>query len=693
MAQGITFDINARVTGYEASLEQMKRAFSKLDPGSEIGQKLGKAIKVVDDQIKGLQKNLSPRATSHTQLDGIVEKVNKVGDSILNVAALMQTITSSDLNFDQFGDEIQKLRQQIGALENELENKLSTGLQTFAEQSDTVKNVFDNILKIDTTGKGPAELFQSLSDGAKKAAADTRAAEKELDKLRNNRTEQESKLQDLSEGPLSSASNRNQLQDQVRALKAEYDAVFSDLKTKLTKSLKDKLKDNSDVNADEILNNFFKGLTPENITKKIDEMYAALKTDKIYTRKADMYSDLFGGGRTVNDVAKNINLGDPKPIIEKYQALIQSISVGLSGKEQSQLEEILTQDVDKFVNNILVKINTAYGKVQNAIKNHKDAIQDLLKKEGVQEGKVDTAKATEDAIRAATDILRKELEDLRQQYESLQNQINELRGQSTAVQEGHVNEIKQQTSNAGKEASGFKITSAEAEKYSAQLDQIHEKEKLVGKIEGVVQRWFSIYAAVRMVGNAINSVISTLKELDATITEIAIVTDMTQQDLWGQMSAYTDMARQYASSISGVYKVSQLYYQQGLQTAEVMSLTEQTLKMARISGLDYATATDYMTNAIRSFKMEMSEAQTVVDVYSAVAAASATDTTELASAMSKTASSAEAVGSSFENTTAMMAVMIGNTVPYNRKVILNPEYAGNSLELFLLNQYSDILAA
>ena len=511
--------------------------------------------------------------------------------------------------------------------------------------------------------------------------------------MRNNRAEQESKLQDLSEGPLNSASNRNQLEDQVRALKAEYDAVFSDLKIKLTKSLKDKLKDNSDVNADEILNNFFKGLTPENITKKIDEMYAALKTDKIYTRKADMYSDLFGGGRTVNDVAKNINLGDPKPIIEKYQALIQSISVGLSGKEQSQLEEILTQDVDKFVNNILVKINTAYGKVQNAIKNHKDAIQDLLKKEGVQEGKVDTAKATEDAIRAATDDLRKELENLRQQYESLQNQINELRGQSTAVQEGHVNEIKQQTSNAGKEASGFKITSAEAEKYSAQLDQIHEKEKLVGKIEGVVQRWFSIYAAVRMVGNAINSVISTLKELDATSTELAIVTDMTQQDLWGQMSAYTDMARQYASSISGVYKVSQLYYQQGLQTAEVMSLTEQTLKMARISGLDYATATDYMTNAIRSFKMEMSEAQTVVDVYSAVAAASATDTTELASAMSKTASSAEAVGSSFENTTAMMAVMIGDTVPYNRKVILNPEYAGNSLELFLLNQYSDILAA
>ena len=34
MAQGISFDLKARVTGYESSLEQLKRAFDKIDPGS-----------------------------------------------------------------------------------------------------------------------------------------------------------------------------------------------------------------------------------------------------------------------------------------------------------------------------------------------------------------------------------------------------------------------------------------------------------------------------------------------------------------------------------------------------------------------------------------------------------------------------------------------------------------------------------
>ena len=74
--------------------------------------------------------------------------------------------------------------------------------------------------------------------------------------------------------------------------------------------------------------------------------------------------------------------------------------------------------------------------------------------------------------------------------------------------------------------------------------------------------------------------------------------------------------------------------------------------------------------------MEMSDAQTVTDVYSALAATTASDTEELAIAMSKTASSAEAVGSSFESTSAMLATMISitreapeNNRAFNKKLL------------------------
>ena len=49
-----------------------------------------------------------------------------------------------------------------------------------------------------------------------------------------------------------------------------------------------------------------------------------------------------------------------------------------------------------------------------------------------------------------------------------------------------------------------------------------------------------------------------------------------------------------------------------------MQLGAETMKMARIANLDYATATDYMTAALRGFNMELNEASAtrVNDVYS-----------------------------------------------------------------------------
>lgn len=180
-------------------------------------------------------------------------------------------------------------------------------------------------------------------------------------------------------------------------------------------------------------------------------------------------------------------------------------------------------------------------------------------------------------------------------------------------------------------------------------------------MQNAIKQWFGFNEVINLTKRTVNNAVDHIRELDKVMTEIAVVTDMTQDDLWAQIDTYSQIASEYGVATEGVYKVSQLYYQQGLGTAEVMELTTETLKMAKIAGLDYADATDYMTVAIRGFKLEMSDAGNVVDVYSRIAAVTASDTEELAVAMSKTASSAEAVGSSFENTTAMIALMVETT--------------------------------
>jgi TP901 family phage tail tape measure protein len=147
------------------------------------------------------------------------------------------------------------------------------------------------------------------------------------------------------------------------------------------------------------------------------------------------------------------------------------------------------------------------------------------------------------------------------------------------------------------------------------------------------------------------------------MTEMAVVTDLTVGDYWQELPEYTARANELGVAIKDAYKAATLYYQQGLKTNEVNALSVQTLKMAKIAGLDAAEATDRMTAALRGFNMEMNEAsaQKVADVYSQLAAITASDVDEISTAMTKTASIAASAGMEFETTAAFLSQIIETT--------------------------------
>ena len=94
-----------------------------------------------------------------------------------------------------------------------------------------------------------------------------------------------------------------------------------------------------------------------------------------------------------------------------------------------------------------------------------------------------------------------------------------------------------------------------------------------------------------------------------------------------------------------------------------LNLGVETLKMARVAGIDAATATDSMTAALRGFKMELNEvsAQRINDVYSKLAQNTASNVQEISTAMSKVASLASSANMSFENTAAYLSKIIETT--------------------------------
>ena len=278
--------------------------------------------------------------------------------------------------------------------------------------------------------------------------------------------------------------------------------------------------------------------------------------------------------------------------------------------------------------------------------------------------------------------------DFKQKEQEVQNLINILREAGVSEQSIVVAEqaLRQQLDNTKQSFSEYQQAAARAAQENMNVDsttaafksqlaslrgtldqtnakflQMQRTTQSFNQMKMAITNFMGFNQVLNITKNAVREAMNHIKELDSVMNGISIVTDMTTDDLWKQVDAYSEMAQNYGVSIKGAYEVSQIYYQQGLETNDVLTLTNETLKLAKISGLDYAQTTDYMTTALRGFKMEMSDASTIVDVYSNLAANTAVSQEELAVAMSKTASSMESVGSTFEDTSAMIATMVAVT--------------------------------
>ena len=213
----------------------------------------------------------------------------------------------------------------------------------------------------------------------------------------------------------------------------------------------------------------------------------------------------------------------------------------------------------------------------------------------------------------------------------------------------------------------LKNSRGEAEKLTDTLKRQHSEEfsfnKQVQDIDRQIQSYFGLTQMIRKVGDIARDAFNTVKELDAAMTETAVVTNFSVGDMWNMLPTYTEQANKLGATIKDVYEAATLYYQQGLNTNQAMGLANETLKMARIAGMDAAEATDMMTAALRGFNMEINQAsaQKVNDIYSQLAAVTASDTREIGTAMEKTASLASSANMDIETTSAFLAQMIETT--------------------------------
>lgn len=208
---------------------------------------------------------------------------------------------------------------------------------------------------------------------------------------------------------------------------------------------------------------------------------------------------------------------------------------------------------------------------------------------------------------------------------------------------------KQDENSLQKEAS--KAAKETKDNMEAATDSVNKHEGAVSK---AIKQYFSWRIVISAIRQLINGMVQTITELDKSLTEQAMVTGLTRDQTYQLVGAYQDLAKATGATTTEVAGVVSEYLKQGESINDSLQLAQAAISAAKVARVDVGDSINYLTTALKGFRMEAEDAMQVSDKFAALAAASATDYDELAIALSKVASQANLAGMSMDYTLALL---------------------------------------
>ena len=374
-------------------------------------------------------------------------------------------------------------------------------------------------------------------------------------------------------------------------------------------------------------------------------------------------------GETTTDIKKAKEALDKKGKLEEK----------LSGKTLKADDAAFLQNIDNYLANI-EKAEADIEKITKKI----TEIDDFTNGKDIEIAKIDSEmldieqtgakEAWADLIQTLQQIPNLDVSNLKS-LEDVQKVLNDYKVEALKKVPEALQDIKNSASGT---AGAMKQVDQAVDGATNSFKDLTREQQDMERFKDNILDFFSIGNTVQIFKSALRDAFDTVKELDAAMTETAVVTDFSIGDMWEKLPEYSKTASELGSSIKDLYGATTLYYQQGLNTEQAMSVGIETMKMARIANMEGADATKAMTAALRGFNMEINEtsAKRVNDVYSELAAITAADTQQIATAMTKTASIADSANMDFEVTAALLAQIIETTQEA-------PETAGTALKTII----------
>lgn len=151
------------------------------------------------------------------------------------------------------------------------------------------------------------------------------------------------------------------------------------------------------------------------------------------------------------------------------------------------------------------------------------------------------------------------------------------------------------------------------------------------------------------------------QNLNKSLNEIRIVTGYSTDQMADFAKNANNAAKSLRASTLAYTDAALIYYQQGLTGREITERTNATIKLSNVTGDTVETVSNQLTAVWNNFADGSKNLEYYVDVMTALGAATASSTDEIATGLEKFAAIAETTGLSYEYATSALATVTATT--------------------------------
>lgn len=249
----------------------------------------------------------------------------------------------------------------------------------------------------------------------------------------------------------------------------------------------------------------------------------------------------------------------------------------------------------------------------------------------------------------------KEIQQLKQKTIE---RINELKAIQNSV--ALTDEQKDKIARAKQEQA--RLTQEVRETSKQMQNTGNSADSLGSKIKNIAS-YLGTFMIIGQIQRAMSDAVETIKDLDKAFTDIQLVTQSSNEEIHNLQQNYNELAKSMSSTTQEVAEGATEWLRQGYTLEQTNELLRSTMVLSKVGAIESSQATELLTASLNGMKMEAKDAMSIVDKVSAVDLVAATSSEELMVALSRTASSAEMAGVSFDK----LLGMIGTVSSVTRK--------------------------